>query len=67
MNWAELKDLVSHMCLGGSMIASWSLTQEVAGWQLRALLLEFLTIRPNCTFLAHIYIRQVLVDPFKYN
>ena len=23
--------------------------------------------RPNCTFLTHIYIRQVLVDPFKYN
>ena len=27
--------------------------------------IEFFTIRPNCTFLAHIYIRQVtMVDPF---
>ena len=29
--------------------------------------IEFFTIRLNCAFLAHIYIRQVLVDPFKYN
>ena len=29
--------------------------------------LEFFTIRLNCTFLARIYIRQILVDPFKYN
>ena len=31
MNWAELKDLVSHVCLAGAVVASWSLTQEVAG------------------------------------
>ena len=30
MNWAKFKDPVSHMCLG-AMVASWSLTQEVAG------------------------------------
>ena len=31
MNWAEFKDPVSHMCLAGTVVASWSLTQEVAG------------------------------------
>ena len=37
MNWAQFKDPVSHMCLAGTVAASWSLTQEVAGWQVRAL------------------------------
>ena len=31
MNWAQLKDPVSHMCLAGALVASLSLTQEVAG------------------------------------
>ena len=31
MNWAQFKDSVSHMCLAGSEVASYSLTQEVAG------------------------------------
>ena len=31
MNWAQFKDPVSHMCLAGAVVASWSLTQEVAG------------------------------------
>ena len=31
MNWAWFKDPVSHMCLAGTVEASWSLTQEVAG------------------------------------
>ena len=35
----EFKDPVSHMCFAGTMVASWSLTQEVAGWQISALLL----------------------------
>ena len=39
MNWAQLKDPVSHMCLAGAVVASWSLTQEVAQWQVGALLL----------------------------
>ena len=30
MNWAEFKDPVSHVCLAGTVVASWSLTQEVA-------------------------------------
>ena len=39
MNWAQFKDIVSHMHLTGTVVASWSLTQEVARWQVRALLL----------------------------
>ena len=31
MNWAHFKDPVSHICLAGVVVASWSLTQEVAG------------------------------------
>ena len=31
MNWAQFKDPVSHMCLPGAVVASWSLRQEVAG------------------------------------
>ena len=31
MNWAQCKDPVSYMCLVGAVVASWSLTQEVAG------------------------------------
>ena len=31
MNWAQFKDPVSHMCLAGTAVTSWSLTQEVAG------------------------------------
>ena len=27
MNWAQFKDLASHMCLAGAVVASWSLTQ----------------------------------------
>ena len=30
MNWFQFKDPVSHTCLAGAVIASWSLTQEVA-------------------------------------
>ena len=31
MNWAEFKDPLSHVCLAGDVVASWSLTQEMAG------------------------------------
>ena len=31
MNWAQFKDPASHICLTGSVVASWSLTQKVAG------------------------------------
>ena len=31
MKWAQFKDPVSHVCLAGAVVASWSLTQEVVG------------------------------------
>ena len=31
MNWAQIKGPVSHVCLAGDVVVSWSLTQEVAG------------------------------------
>ena len=39
MDWAHFKYPVSHMCLAGAVVALWSLTQELAGWQVRAILL----------------------------
>ena len=41
MNWAQFKDLVSHV-----LLALWSLTQEVAGCQVRTLLMTniFVTV-----------------------
>ena len=30
-NKSQFKDLVSHMCLAGNVMTSWSLTQNVAG------------------------------------
>ena len=32
MNWGQFKDAVSHTCLTGAVVESWSVTQEVAGW-----------------------------------
>ena len=29
MNWVQFKDPVTHMCLAGTVVASWHLTQEV--------------------------------------
>ena len=31
MNWAQFKEPVSHMFLAGTVVASWSLMQEVVG------------------------------------
>ena len=31
MTWDQFKDFVPHRCLVGTVIASWSLIQEVAG------------------------------------
>ena len=30
MNWTQFKEPASHVCLAGRVVASWSLTQEVA-------------------------------------
>ena len=35
----SFKDPVSHRCLVSAVVASWSPTEEVAEWQVRALLL----------------------------
>ena len=42
MNWAQFKDPVSHMCLADTLVASWSLTQEVTGSSLLLLSLNSL-------------------------
>ena len=34
MNWTQFKDPVSHICLADTVAASWSLIQDVAGWQI---------------------------------
>ena len=39
MNWAQFTDPAIHICLAGTVVASWSLTQELTSWQVRALLL----------------------------
>ena len=31
MNQSQFKDPVSHMCLAGTVVESWSLTQEITG------------------------------------
>ena len=31
MNWDQFKNAVSHMCLAGAVVASWSLTLEATG------------------------------------
>ena len=31
INWSQFKDPVSHICLPDTVVASWPLTQEVAG------------------------------------
>ena len=38
MNRSQFKDPVFHLCIVGVVVASWSLEQEVAEWQLRALI-----------------------------
>ena len=40
MSWAQFKDPISHVCLAGAVVACQFLTQEVAGSQLRALLMS---------------------------
>ena len=41
MNWTQFKDTISYMCFAGTMVAPWSLTQQVAGWQVWALSLQW--------------------------
>ena len=41
MNWAQFKDPVSHMYLAGTVVASWSLMQEMAGLSPFSVVSEF--------------------------
>ena len=44
MNWAQFKDPISHMCFAGAVVACSSLTQEVAEWQIRVLLMSYIFV-----------------------
>ena len=46
LGWAQIKDPVSHMCLADTVVASWCLTEEVAGWQVWAILLQWQIFLP---------------------
>ena len=72
MNWAQFKDPVSHMCLAGTVVVSWSLTQEVAGLKESSLvkffspkfrLKLFINYRPQTKFGAKVICLQVCVCP----
>ena len=39
MKWVHFQDPVFNMYLAGTLVASWSLTQDAAGWQVQVLLL----------------------------
>ena len=39
MTGAQFNDPISPMSLAGAVVASWSTTQEVTGWQVQALLM----------------------------
>ena len=50
MNWAQFKDPISHMCLAGAVVTCWSLTQEVAAWQVRVLLMSYFFVTELAEF-----------------
>ena len=50
MNWAQFKDPIPHMCLAGTVVTFWSLTQEVARWQVRVLLMSYLFVTEFAEF-----------------
>ena len=44
--WAQFQDTVSHMCLAGAVVASWTLTQEVADLSPFTLMTNILSLNP---------------------
>ena len=46
VNWDQFEYPVSHICLIGAIVASWSLTQEVAG-------------SSHFTIMAHIFVAEL--------
>ena len=50
MNWAQFKDHVSHMCLAGAVVASWSLMQERSRFEPILMIIFFLLLNSlNCS------------------
>ena len=47
MNWSQFKDPVSNTCLVGAEVASWSVTQEVTGWQVHSIQRKYLGKNSN--------------------
>ena len=54
MNWDKFKDSVSHMCLAGAMVASWSLALEVAGSSPFTVMTNIFNIHTNMEQLIHL-------------
>ena len=54
MNRDQYKDPVSHVCLAGTVVASWSVMQEVAG-------------SSPYTVMTNIFVAQFSVKPFREN
>ena len=50
MNEGQFKDPVFHICLAGTAVASWSLTQEVAGLSPFTLMTNILSVNSVKTF-----------------
>ena len=50
MNWAQFTDPISHMCLAGAVVACQFLTLEVAGWQVRVLLMSIFFVTEFAEF-----------------
>ena len=52
MNWVQFKDPVSHMCLAGAVVTSWSLTQEVASSSYFTVMTFFLSLNSMVTLIS---------------
>ena len=47
MNSAQFKDPVSHMCLPGAVVVSWSFTQEIEGLKPFTIIVNILVTKFN--------------------
>ena len=50
MNWAQFEDPVSHMCFASTVVASWSITQQVAGLSLFTVMTNIFSLNSVKTF-----------------
>ena len=60
MNWPQFKHPVSHMCLAGAVVASWCLTQEVAGSSPFTVMINILSLNSAKTFRKKLHCEQIL-------